>query len=188
LRNKSSIILIIAIFSASLLSGCSSPSYEIVEPGNQESFSDSDYSADDIMFAQMMIPHHEQAVDMSLLAELAASDELIKQLAREIADEQGPEIEQMKNWIGDSKASDHMGHSMPMNGMVSEEQMSALLDASGPVFDKLFLELMIQHHKGAIEMAQMIVNSKNSEARTLGQEIIRSQSEQIAYMESLLSK
>lgn len=146
------------------------------------------YSSEDIMFAQMMIPHHEQAIDMSLLAESLAGDELVKQLAAEIAAEQGPEIKQMKSWLTAAGASEHMGHSMPMNGMVSESEMAELMASSGTDFDKLFLELMIAHHKGAIEMAQMVVNSQNAEARALGQAIVESQTKQIAYMESLLLK
>jgi uncharacterized protein (DUF305 family) len=65
--------------------------------------------------------------------------------------------------------------------------MAALTDAEGAAFDKLFLTAMIEHHKGAIQMAQMIIDSNNAEAAALAKAITSSQTEQIAYMEELLA-
>lgn len=178
----------IAILSVALLGGCVNINTDKDDSRMQEMMGDSsNFSGDDLMFAQMMIPHHQQAIDMSDLALIAASDEKVKSLAEEIAAEQGPEIEQMKSWLDDQGASEHMGHSMGMNGMVSESDMAKLMESSGADFDKLFLELMIAHHKGAIEMSQMVLDSNNPEARALGRAIIESQTKQIAYMENLLS-
>ncbi len=156
--------------------------------GMMNNQSDSAYSGADIMFAQMMIPHHQQAVDMGTLAETRALSPEVKKLAAEIKAEQAPEINQMEAWLEDAKASHDMGHDMGMGGMLSETEMTALKNAKGAAFDRLYLEGMIEHHKGAIHMAQMIVDSNNSEVAELGQAIIESQTKQIAYMESLLKK
>jgi len=146
------------------------------------------YSGADIMFAQMMIPHHQQAVDMGTLAETRALSPEVKKLAAQIKSEQAPEITQMKGWLKDANASLDMGHDMGMGGMLSDTEMEALKNAKGAEFDRLYLEGMIQHHKGAIHMAQMVVDSNNAEVANLGKAIIDSQTKQITYMESLLTK
>lgn len=148
--------------------------------------SSSVFSGADIMFAQMMIPHHQQAVDMGTLAETRALNPQVKDLAAKIKSEQAPEIIQMKGWLADANASMDMGHDMGMGGMLSDADMQALAAAKGAEFDKLFLEGMIAHHEGAIHMAQMVVDSNNAEAAALGKAIIESQTAQIKFMESLL--
>jgi uncharacterized protein (DUF305 family) len=146
------------------------------------------FSGSDIMFAQMMIPHHQQAVDMGTLAETRASNPEVKALAAKIKGEQAPEITQMKGWLESAGASLDMGHDMGMGGMLTDADMTALKNAKGAEFDRLYLEGMIGHHKGAIHMAQMVVDSRNGEANALGNAIIDSQTKQITYMESLLGK
>ena len=148
----------------------------------------SSFSGADIMFAQMMIPHHQQAVDMGTLAETHALSPEVKTLAATIKAEQAPEIEQMNGWLTDANASLDMGHDMGMGGMLSDAEMTALENAKGATFDRLYLEGMINHHKGAIHMAQMVVDSNNAEAKALGESIIKSQTAQIKYMEALLAK
>jgi len=155
---------------------------------NGNNSSSSVFSGSDIMFAQMMIPHHQQAVDMGTLAEARALSPEVKALAAKIKAEQAPEITQMKGWLADANASMDMGHEMGMGGMLSDTDMKALENAKGAAFDKLFLEGMIGHHEGAIHMAQMVVDSNNAEASALGKAIIDSQTKQITYMESLLAK
>jgi uncharacterized protein (DUF305 family) len=150
--------------------------------------SSSAFSGSDIMFAQMMIPHHQQAVDMGTLAETRASSPEVKALAAQIKAEQAPEIEQMKGWLKAANASLDMGHDMGMGGMLTEADMTALKNAKGATFDRLYLEGMIGHHKGAIHMAQMVIDSNNAEANKLGHAIIDSQTKQIASMEQLLKK
>lgn len=150
------------------------------------SSSASGFSGADIMFAQMMIPHHQQAVDMGTLAETRSLSPEVKALAAKIKSEQAPEIIQMKGWLADAKASMDMGHDMGMGGMLSDADMKALTASKGAEFDKLYLEGMIGHHKGAIHMAQMVVDSNNAEAAALGKAIIESQTAQIKFMESLL--
>jgi uncharacterized protein (DUF305 family) len=153
--------------------------------GNNES--SSGFSSMDIMFAQMMIPHHQQAVDMSTLAETRSTNPEVLALAKQIKDAQAPEITQMTAWLDSAGAGMDMGHEMDMGGMLTEEQMTALSNASGVAFDKLYLEGMIAHHEGAIQMAQMISNSDNPEARALAEAIVTSQSAEIEKMKTMLA-
>jgi uncharacterized protein (DUF305 family) len=147
----------------------------------------SGFSGSDIMFAQMMIPHHQQAVDMSTLAETHTTNPELLALAKQIKDAQAPEIEQMTGWINDANASMEMGHEMGMGGMLSDSDMTALAAANGPAFDKLYLEGMIGHHEGALHMAQMVIDSNNAEAKTLGENIVKSQTAEIAQMKKMLA-
>jgi uncharacterized protein (DUF305 family) len=147
----------------------------------------SGFSGSDIMFAQMMIPHHQQAVDMSTLAETHTTNPELLALAKQIKDAQAPEIEQMTGWINNANASIDMGHDMGMGGMLSDSDMAALAAANGPAFDKLYLEGMIGHHEGALHMAQMVIDSNNAEAKTLGENIVKSQTAEIAQMKKMLA-
>jgi uncharacterized protein (DUF305 family) len=186
-------LAIAAIFSVFALTGCTiinAPAdphaghMAMTEAGN------SDYSAVDIMFAQMMIPHHEQAVEMSELAISRSQNIEVLELAEAIKGAQDPEIQQMKTWLKAAGAPASMGHdmhAMGMDGMLTPEQLNALAEATGTEFDRLFLEGMILHHEGAIQMARMITNSENPEVRALGEEIITSQRREIERMRELLS-
>ena len=147
----------------------------------------SDFSGVDIMFAQMMIPHHQQAIDMSSLAVSRALSPEVKALASKISAEQGPEIEQMRSWLKAANAATEMGHQMSMDGMLSDAELERLTNASGEEFDQLFILGMIAHHEGAIEMAQMVVDSKNPEARELGTTVIKIQTLEIAELKALLT-
>jgi uncharacterized protein (DUF305 family) len=147
----------------------------------------SGFSGSDIMFAQMMIPHHQQAVDMSTLAETRTTNPELLALAKQIKDAQAPEIEQMTGWINNANASMEMGHDMGMGGMLSDSDLAALAAANGPAFDKLYLEGMIGHHEGALHMAQMVIDSNNAEAKTLGENIVKSQTAEIAQMKKMLA-
>jgi uncharacterized protein (DUF305 family) len=140
-------------------------------------------SASDLMFAQMMIPHHQQAVDMGTLAETRAANPAVKELAAKIKGEQAPEIAQMKGWLGSSY---DLHHTMVMKGMLDVAQLTELKTAVGVAFDQLYLTYMIAHHEGAIEMAQSVVDSKNSEVSKLAKSIIESQTAEIDYMKQLL--
>jgi uncharacterized protein (DUF305 family) len=147
----------------------------------------SDFSGVDIMFAQMMIPHHQQAIDMSSLAVSRALSPEVKALASKISAEQGPEIEHMRSWLKAANAATEMGHQMSMDGMLSDAELERLTNASGEEFDQLFILGMIAHHEGAIEMAQMVVDSKNPEARELGTTVIKIQTLEIAELKALLT-
>ena len=188
-------ITALAIAASVSLAGCTinmpgstSDSNGMMEGGmmgnNQNS---SGFSGSDIMFAQMMIPHHQQAVDMSTLAETHTTNPELLALAKQIKDAQAPEIEQMTGWINNANASMDMGHDMGMGGMLSDSDMAALAAANGPAFDKLYLEGMIGHHEGALHMAQMVIDSNNAEAKTLGENIVKSQTAEIAQMKKMLA-
>ncbi len=146
--------------------------------------SSSQYSADEIMFAQMMIPHHEQAVTMSELALSNTTTAEIVALATAIRDAQAPEIIQMQSWI-DGKSESHM-HDMEMGGMLSDAELAELAALKGAAFDQMFLTAMIAHHEGALDMVEMINDSSNSEVKTLAANIVTSQSAEIEAMKALL--
>ena len=80
-----------------------------------------------------------------------------------------------------------MGHDMGMGGMLTEEQMTALSNASGAEFDKLYLQGMIAHHEGAIHMAQMVTDSSNAEAKQLGENVVKTQTAEIEKMKQMLA-
>ena len=145
--------------------------------------SSSGYSSQDIMFAEMMIPHHEQAIEMSYLALKNSTNPEVLSLAKQIKEAQAPEIEQMKSWGASSMA--HAGHMM--DGMLSDEEISTLAAATGNEFDRLFLEGMIKHHEGAIDMAEMVIDSKNSEVAALAKAIVETQRVEISTMKNLLT-
>ena len=182
-------LVLVAVLSAT---GCAGMPMSMMNHGGTQiesasGVNTSDFSGVDIMFAQMMIPHHQQAIDMSALAESRALSPEVKALASKISAEQGPEIEQMRAWLKAANAPTEMGHQMSMDGMLSEAELERLTNASGAEFDELFILGMIAHHEGAIEMAQMVVDSKNLEARELGETIIKMQTLEIAEL-SLLTK
>ena len=137
------------------------------------------------MFAEMMIPHHEQAIEMSELALTNTTNPDVLALAEQIRDAQAPEIDLMKSWPG----VDSMGHAgHMMMGMLDENKIEMLRATTGSDFDRLFLEGMIKHHEGAIDMAEMIIDSANPEVAQLGDSIIASQTAEIQAMKALLEK
>lgn len=144
----------------------------------------------DIMFARMMIEHHTQAVDMSdTILGKEGIDEQVTALAEDIKAAQQPEIEKMESWLQDWDAADtdtgEMDHG---GGMMTEEDMQALDDATGVEASRLFLEQMIEHHNGAIDMAQdEIDNGQNSDAVNLAQTIVDTQTAEITTMEEILA-
>jgi uncharacterized protein (DUF305 family) len=144
----------------------------------------------DKMFLQMMIPHHEQAVEMSDLALSTSKNAEVLKLAKQIKGAQAPEIINMRGWLADAGLSEDPGHSMGngMGAMLSDSELSALKGSKGKAFDRLFLTGMIAHHEGAVHMVMMIENSPNSDINKLGQEIIKSQTAEIELMTELLKR
>ncbi|ADP84567.1 DUF305 domain-containing protein [Pseudofrankia inefficax] len=169
----------------------------------------------DVSFAQGMIAHHRQAIEMADLAGTRASSPDVKTLARKIREAQAPEITTMTGWLtswGEPTAgpSPHGGmgngampptpttpmHSVPMatstasmGGMMSDADMALLGNASGRDFDRMFLTMMIQHHRGAIAMATTEQrDGRYSPATQLASSIITSQTAEITTMQTLLQK
>ena len=147
-------------------------------------------NAADVMFAQMMIPHHEQALEMSAIV-LAKEDvdPEVAELAEQIAAAQGPEIEQLEAWLDEWGVPRMPGdHAMPMDGMLTEEELDELETADGASGSQLFLEQMIEHHEGAIDMAdQHQASGEHEGALELSAAIIEAQEAEIERMQELLA-
>ncbi len=145
-------------------------------------------NSSDIMFSQMMIAHHEQAVIMSDLALKNSTNKEVLTLAAQIKAAQSPEIILLKSWLNTAGAEYTPEHGMGTNnGMLSDSDITVLKSATGSTFDKLFLEGMIAHHEGAIEMTKMVEKSNNSDIKTLRSAILKAQSTEISQMQAMLN-
>lgn len=146
----------------------------------------------DVRFAREMIPHHEQAIEMTDLAAERAESEDVKALAEQISAAQQPEIETMRAMLeawGQAMSEGPDGMDMGgMQGMMSPQQMTELANASGAMFDRMFLEMMITHHEGAVEMARAEqVDGQNRQAVELAKQIEATQVREIQDMQDLLA-
>ncbi len=148
----------------------------------------------DIEFAQGMIAHHEQAIEMAEIAldpNVGASPEVID-LATRIKGAQDPEVALMTGWLtaaGEPMAMDMSdGHDMSsMDGMMTAEQMDGMAAMTGPEFDRTWLEMMIEHHEGAISQSETVkADGSNTDVLTLADQIITAQQGEIAEMKALL--
>ncbi|MFD8380318.1 DUF305 domain-containing protein [Streptomyces sp. NPDC059679] len=150
----------------------------------------------DVSFAQGMIPHHRQAVEMADLAPTRASSAQVKKLAADIKKAQDPEIRTMSGWLktwGEKvpEAMPGMDHSQHegMPGMMGSKEMEELKKASGAAFDTAFLKMMVQHHMGAVDMAGTEKQKgAYGPAKTMADDIIKTQNEEITEMNKLLGK
>ena len=164
---------------------------------------DADYNGTDVGFAQGMIPHHGQAVKMSVIAENRASSPAVVDLAKRIAAAQEAEIEELTAWLKerdqtvpdrDAGMDMDMGEGsgfegMMMDGMLSDDDLQRLENAEGAEFDELYLEFMLQHHEGAVDMAEAeLEGGKNPELKALAQRISDTQQAEIAEIEALIAK
>ncbi|GHB30554.1 DUF305 domain-containing protein [Streptomyces chryseus] len=150
-------------------------------------------NAADVAFAKGMIPHHRQAVEMAELAETRAQSAEVKKLAAEIKKAQDPEIKTLSGWLTswgedvpkEDESAEHGGHSM--SGMMTPEEMDKLEKSSGKAFGTAFMEMMIKHHEGAIEMAKTEQSDGAYQpAKDMAGDIIASQSAEIERMNKLL--
>ncbi|USQ81139.1 DUF305 domain-containing protein [Ornithinimicrobium faecis] len=151
----------------------------------------------DSMFVQMMIVHHKGAIEMAELAVNQADSTQVRSLAEEILAAQGPEIETMTSWLsawevpvmatGETGQMDHGG--MQMEGMSQQEVITELAGLSGAAFDTRFLELMIAHHQGAVQMAEdVLADGQNTHAQELARQIIEAQEAEISQMQDMLGQ
>ena len=193
MRSRATALAIMLSLGAVLGAACSSNDDEpTIGTGaeTEESIDEAPHNDADVAFAQQMIPHHEQAVEMAALAATNASDQRVKDLATQIEAAQSPEIEEMQGWLEswgeDATAEDGEEHA----GMaMSDEDMAALEAATGPEFDRMFLEMMIEHHTSAIEMAEIeIADGEFPDAIELAQAIKSAQEAEITEMEALLEE
>ncbi|MGW5495406.1 DUF305 domain-containing protein [Streptomyces olivaceoviridis] len=153
------------------------------------------HNAQDVSFAQGMIPHHQQALEMAKLADGRASSARVKDLASRIEKAQDPEIRTMTGWLtswGEQvpmAGMDHSAHSgmSGMSGMMSEADMTALEKATGKDFDTKFLSMMVGHHEGAVEMATTEKEKgQYGPAKTMADAIVTAQNAEIKEMKRLL--
>lgn len=166
-------------------------------PTSPSATADAEHNSADTAFAQQMIQHHRGAVEMSELAPTSAASDGVTALAARIEAAQQPEIDTMSAWLetwGEEVPADMTGMTGmdhggddAMPGMMTEQQMTDLDAASGAAFDRLFLQLMIEHHQGALTMAQQeVAAGQNAAAIELAEAIITSQTAEIAEMQRML--
>lgn len=157
--------------------------------GDSQSSSTQAFNDADVMFAQMMIPHHQQALEMATLAETRAQDPEIKALAAAIKGAQDPEITTLKGWLTSWGRPLEASMSHGMTGMLTQEDMTNLGAATGKDFDKAFATLMIAHHQGAIQMAeQEISGGRFPAAKELATSVKDSQGGEVAKMQEILAR
>ncbi|MEW2045405.1 DUF305 domain-containing protein [Streptomyces sp. NPDC005476] len=161
------------------------------------------HNAQDVTFAQGMIPHHRQALEMAALAADRASSAQVKDLASRVEKAQDPEIRTMSGWLtawgedvpaasgGAAESMPGMDHSAGsgMPGMMDGSDMDMLKKASGADFDTMFLTMMIEHHKGAVDMATTEKNKGTYQPATaMSDAIVTAQTAEITEMNKLLGK
>jgi uncharacterized protein (DUF305 family) len=154
-----------------------------------------DHNADDIAFARNMIPHHEQAVQMAQMVPTNTTNQQVIALANVITTTQIPEVQAFRAWLMQWQApegSDSAGqdsHGMPMAGMVDQATLDKLPHLNGAEFDRLWLTSMIDHHRGAIAMAQdEVAHGRNADALYLARSIIATQQAEIDQMKQMLGE
>ncbi|QOW37774.1 DUF305 domain-containing protein [Nocardia seriolae] len=150
----------------------------------------SDFNDADVTFLDMMYPHHAQAVEMAKLVPSRSQNQQLITLAKAVEQAQSPEMQQITTLLasfGKPAPSTQMGHDMP--GMMSMDQMTKLQGMSGAEFDKLWMQMMIQHHQGAITMANTeLAQGSNADAKALAQSIVTAQQQEIAQMNTMLGQ
>lgn len=145
----------------------------------------------DVAFVQGMVPHHEQAIQMSEMVIADGDDPTVIALAEQIKAAQGPEIDQMNAWLDDwgiePAESSGMDGMDGTNGMMSGDEMDTMSETMGADLDQMFLKMMIRHHRGAIQMAELELDKgSNPDVLALAQAIIDGQQAEIDQMQSML--
>lgn len=190
-----------ALLTAALLAGCGGNGHDTGDAGHDTGTptaavpSDAAFNAADVTFATDMIAHHQQALDMAEIATTRASSPEVKDLAARIAAAQDPEIDLMSGWLRDwdqpvpstAPGAGHGEHA-GMPGMMTDQEMTDLMTASGPDFDRMFLQMMIRHHGGAVEMARTASQQgQHPDVRELAEKVATDQTAEIDEMRELLA-
>jgi uncharacterized protein (DUF305 family) len=188
-----------ALAMVALLGACGSAGHDEHADHNPADASQSaDHNAADVAFAQGMIPHHRQAVEMAAMVPSRTSNPDVRMLATHISWDQQAEIRTMTGLLaqwGEPEAMDHGGMpGMPgmvdgvMPGMVDGATMSHIKSLTGPAFDQLWITSMIDHHQGAVTMARTeLADGRSPDAKKLAEMIIIAQQREIAQMNNLVS-
>jgi uncharacterized protein (DUF305 family) len=185
------IALFAALFALTLIAACGDNGSDGGSKSDSSSKETAERNAADVKFAQDMIPHHGQAIEMAKLAATRAASPQVKALAQKIERAQDPEIKTMSDWLKawgeDVPAADMpAGGHASMPGMMSADEMTEMEKMSGAEFDNMFIEMMIRHHQGAIEMAKTEqADGKNAEAKALAAQIETAQTAEISEMQTL---
>ena len=186
-----------------LVAGCGSNDMTGVQHGSTTAppaatGQQADHNEQDVKFGQDMIAHHQQALDMAAMVPGKSTNPKVTDLGKRIAAAQDPEIKKMTEWLtkwGAAPSSSSMpgmdhgsGHgSMP--GMMTAEEMTKLNGATGAEFDRMWLDMMIKHHQGAVEMATTLQDKgSNADAKNLAQAIVTAQQAEITEMQGLLKQ
>lgn len=202
-RKLSYLVTSVAAIGAITLAGCSSSGSDTstaattsssAAPGTPAA---GPHNQADVTFATDMIPHHSQAVEMADMALKQATSSEVRSLATQIKQAQDPEIQTMSGWLtgwgemvpSATMSMGGMDHSMGSGtGMMSDADMNALGAASGAAFDRMWVSMMVEHHTGAVEMAKAeLTDGQNSDAKSLAQSIVTSQTAEIATLKQLLT-
>jgi uncharacterized protein (DUF305 family) len=149
----------------------------------------------DVTFTQNMIPHHQQAIEMAKLVDSHTDRPELPKLADSIESSQSQEITQLQGWLRSwgtpaTPLEGHGGHGdTEMPGMMSEADMSRLMEATGPEFDLAFVEMMAAHHQGAIDMANAeLKDGSLPEVTRLAEQIIDTQQDEIEQLKRWKTK
>lgn len=199
--NRAATTAAFVLTAALALSGCGSDSMPGMDHGSQPSGTPTTAATNtaptgqndqDVAFATGMIPHHRQAIEMADMAMTKAQNPTVKQLAAAIKAAQDPEIQQLSGWLtgwGKPVPTPGMGHGMHADGMMTEQEMTDLEKASGATFDRMWVQMMIKHHQGAVIMAKTEQTSgQSTQAITLAKKIEADQTREIATMQQLLTQ
>ena len=169
-----------ALAATLMLTGCAADS------ASHDSMNHSDTSTKmtaEAMFVVMMVPHHEQALEMVALAEKNTKNTAILKLSEGIKNAQSAEVTQFKKYLDDNGIT-----SEPMameSGLLTDDEMKALGEATDAEFDALFLDGMIKHHQGAVDMATPVLESTDAQVAKWAQGIFVSQKSEILVMQAL---
>lgn len=155
-----------------------------------------DHNEADVMFNAMMVPHHLQAIEMADLVPDRTRNPEVLDLSRRIRGAQQPEVDRMTGWLAawgarpmdGHGAEGHDGHA-GADGMMTEEDLVELGSLRDAAFDRRWLELMVEHHEGAVEMAQAVLrDGRHGGTRVLAGQVIESQQQEIDEMKGHLAR
>jgi len=184
-------IVALSLAAAVVLSGCGGPSVS-EQRGRASSSSVAGtpqpiHNAADVTFAQHMIPHHQQAVDMAAMVPSRSTNPNMRVIAIHISTDQQAEISMLEGFLKEWGAPVN-GGTMVMDGMVDQATMNELRSLTGPPFDRLWMDSMIGHHRGAVTMAtEELAHGESPDALRMARIIVNVQQREISYLTDLLS-
>jgi len=197
MRHRRATILAALTAGLLLIGACSSSSDDGGSGSSSTIPASAKFNATDVGYAQGMIPHHAQAIEMADLVPDRSTNAKVLALAAAIEAAQGPEIAELQGWLRNwgqkvppADADHDMSEypAMSMTGMLSTADMQRLEAAVGTEFDRLFLEFMVLHHEGAVEMARdEVADGKAPETVGQAERVIEDQTAEIETIEGILA-